>query len=158
MLYVHGLCYYFPSKFYFSRICKTWQIYLCFQWKPMYTRVYRGNDKFDSDYWKKTVFVKRLEDLGKKGFFHQALIISAAARAFIRLQTKLTKERSLRDQSFFRIFFVLIAQNISLRLVQIFFKLVGACLNGKMLTYVSKKRLSVLMSITLAVWNTLTHL
>ena len=47
-----------------------------------------------------------LEDLGKKGFFHQALIISAAARAFIRLQTKLTKGRSLRDQSFFhRIFF-----------------------------------------------------
>ena len=40
-----------------------------------------------------------LEDLGKKGFFHQALIINAAARAFIRLQTKLTKERSLRDQS-----------------------------------------------------------
>ena len=40
-----------------------------------------------------------LEDLGKKGFFHQALIISAAARTFIRLQTKLTKERSLRDQS-----------------------------------------------------------
>ena len=32
-----------------------------------------------------------LEDLGTKGFFHQALIMSAAARAFIRLQTKLTK-------------------------------------------------------------------
>ena len=41
-----------------------------------------------------------LEDLGKKGFFHQAIIISAAARAFIRLQTKLTKGKSLRDQSF----------------------------------------------------------
>ena len=41
-----------------------------------------------------------LEDLGKKGFFYQALIISAAARAFIRLQTKLTKGKSLRDQSF----------------------------------------------------------
>ena len=51
-----------------------------------------------------------LEDLGKKGFFHQALIMSAAARAFIRLQTKLTKGRSLRDQSFFTShFFVLIA-------------------------------------------------
>ena len=73
-----------------------------------------------------------LEDLGKKGFFHQALIISAAARAFIRLQTKLTKERSLRDQSSFSSnFFVLIAQNISLHLVQKLFKLVGACLNGK---------------------------
>ena len=34
------------------------KIYLCFQWKPMYTGMYRGNDKFDSDYWKKTVFVK----------------------------------------------------------------------------------------------------
>ena len=41
-----------------------------------------------------------LEDLGKNDFFHQALIISAAARAFIRLQTKLTKGKSLRDQSF----------------------------------------------------------
>ena len=68
-----------------------------------------------------------LADLGKKGFFHQVLIISEAARAFIRLQTKLTKERSF----FHRIFFVLIAQNISLRLVQKLFKLVGACLNGK---------------------------
>ena len=26
--------------------------------KPMYTGMYRGNDKFDSYYWKKTVFVK----------------------------------------------------------------------------------------------------
>ena len=41
-----------------------------------------------------------LEDLGKNDFFHQAIIVSAAARAFIRLQTKLTKGKSLRDQSF----------------------------------------------------------
>ena len=75
-----------------------------------------------------------LEDLGKKGFCHQALIISAAARAFIRLRTKLTKGRSLRDQSFFpsQFFcFVFVAQNISSRLVQKFFKLVGAFLKGK---------------------------
>ena len=74
-----------------------------------------------------------LEDLGKKVFFYQAIIISAAARAFIRLQTKLTKGKSLRDQSFCssHFFFVFMAQNISLRLVQKLFKLVGACLKGK---------------------------
>ena len=74
-----------------------------------------------------------LEDLGKNDFFHQAIIVSAAARAFIRLQTKLTKGKSTRDQSFCssHFFFVLIAQNISLQLVQKFFKLVGTCLRGK---------------------------
>ena len=57
-----------------------------------------------------------LEDLGKKGFFHQALIISAAARALIRLRTKLTKGRSLRDQSFFPSqFFLFLLRKTSLR-------------------------------------------
>ena len=34
------------------------EIYLWFQWKPMYMGMNRANDKFVSDHWKKSAFVK----------------------------------------------------------------------------------------------------